>query len=379
MRNTQAQSTAHEMNVEMSVTRREAEIPPLVTGTSAKENDNTMSSSSDRFPVARRADEMENDDGHPCHNNPSQQQQPHNQISFTFSSHDAPQRNFPPPHPQGPDSSHDKSRPSHQANRPWNKWARPRSPNENLARNVRSRTASLTDEEEQQVVEPSATRITSTSASVTAESTVSSPNAHIEPSASLHQEAEGSRTETNNVRAVQVASSTQSHQAATVSSSTESFAASVPDEPHGAANNQAPAAVASAALSANNSVVCPFFYHESEGDPMAFCCAKCRCPPERAERYGGAISTGAEGDYCHRHCCHNIAQEEVSKNWLPPLQNLQDAMQQKLVEAMEREEDYPAPEPKTEDSRFVANRARKNAASLVRNNGKSRLRLLLFV
>jgi hypothetical protein len=93
---------------------------------------------------------------------------------------------------------------------------------------------------------------------------------------------------------------------------------------------------------------------------MAFCCAKCQCPQERVERYGGAISTGAEGDYHHRHCCHNISQVEVSENWIPPLQNLQDAMQNKLYEAMEEEEDYPAPEPKIENSRVVANRARKN-------------------
>ena len=56
--------------------------------------------------------------------------------------------------------------PSQEGNRPWNKWVRPGSPKENLGRKVRSRTASLTDEEErecrQQVV----------GTSVTAESTV---------------------------------------------------------------------------------------------------------------------------------------------------------------------------------------------------------------
>jgi hypothetical protein len=229
--------------------------------------------------------------------------------------------------------------------------------------------ASLTGEEEQEcrqkVVEPSA--ITSKSTSV-----ISSRNAHIEPPASQHQESEGSKTEANDVRALEVVSSTLSDPAAlvSVSSSTESAATSVPNQQTAdAASSQAPAAVPLAAIS-DNSDVCPFFYHETEGEPMAFCCAKCQCPPERVERYGGAISTGAEGDYYHRHCCHNISQEEVSENWLPPFQNLQDTMQNKLYEAMEKEEGYPVPEPTIENSRVVANRARKNTETQVRNNGE---------
>jgi hypothetical protein len=237
--------------------------------------------------------------------------------------------------------------------------------------------ASLTGEEEQEcrqkVVEPSA--ITSESTSV-----ISSRNAHIEPPASQHQESEGSKTEANDVRALEVVSSTLSDPAAlvSVSSSTESAATSVPNQQTAdAASSQAPAAVPLAAIS-DNSDVCPFFYHETEGEPMAFCCAKCQCPPERVERYGGAISTGAEGDYYHRHCCHNISQEEVSENWLPPFQNLQDTMQNKLYEAMEKEEGYPVPEPTIENSRVVANRARKNTETQVRNNDEIELPLDLL-
>jgi hypothetical protein len=175
--------------------------------------------------------------------------------------------------------------------------------------------------------------------------------------------------EANDVRTLEVVLSNRLNQAALVSSSTESAATSILDQPPAAVNNQAPAAVASASLS-HDSDICPFFYHETEGEPMAFCCAKCQCPQERVERFGGAISTGAEGDYHHRHCCHNISQVEVSENWIPPLQNLQDAIQNKLNEAMEEEEDYPAPEPKILNSRVVTNRARMNTETKVRNNGE---------
>jgi hypothetical protein len=376
---------------------RQCVINPAVTTlfSTTKTKNNTMSSSSGRFlPQARgkegketaqisnygpppggyspdihvrvarhyetesRQHNNEHHGGRQYQNNPSQQPEPGDQFSFTYSSHGVPQRNH-----DSRNSSPDQ-RPSQQGNRPWNKWGRPRSPKENLGRNVRSRTASLTGEEEQQVAEPNA--ITSESTSV-----ISSRNAHIEPPASHHQESEGSKTEANDVRALEVVSSTLSDPAAlvSVSSSTESAAFSVPNQPADVVSSQAPAAVPSAAIS-DNSEICPFFYHETEGEPMAFCCAKCQCPPERVERYGVAISTGAEGDYYHRHCCHNISQEEVSENWLPPFQNLQDTMQNKLYEALEKEEGYPVPEPKIESSLVVANRARMNTETQVRNNGE---------
>ena len=115
------------------------------------------------------------------------------------------------------------------------------------------------------------------------------------------------------------------------------------DNSHSNDDNELADAVHPDAIVSNN-YVCPFFYHEDDGDPMAFCCAKCRCSPERRALYKGRRSQQNANDYYHRHCCHKIRGDEVKDTWVPPLQEVQDGIQQRYSECLENEESYPRPQ-----------------------------------
>lgn len=91
-----------------------------------------------------------------------------------------------------------------------------------------------------------------------------------------------------------------------------------------------------------NDAECPFFYAE-DGDAMAFCCANCRCSPKRRAYYGDGASQAFEGDYWHRHCCHNV--KKADSNWLPPLQELLEQIDEKQGDYEEAGLDYPVPNP----------------------------------
>lgn len=113
-----------------------------------------------------------------------------------------------------------------------------------------------------------------------------------------------------------------------------------------------------------NDAECPFFYGE-DGDAMAFCCANCRCSPERRACYGDGVSQACEGDYWHRHCCHNV--KKADSNWLPPLQELLEKIGDKQAGYEEAGLDYPVPNPSIlTNSQPV--RSNTTADTQVRNN-----------
>lgn len=139
------------------------------------------------------------------------------------------------------------------------------------------------------------------------------------------------------------------------------------DSNSGEGNGHAAVAVTSASIQQFNENDVDTFFYAPDGDPMAFCCAYCRCSPERRETYGGECSQADCGDYYHRHCCHKIRWAEVETTWLPPLLELQEGIQKTQLEYLTEDESYPEPRP-TIITKSQVVKANANADTQVRNN-----------
>lgn len=339
------------------------------------------------------------------HQYPSQQE-PRNQHSFNSSSYNQTQRNYAPPRaeerrcdPRTSSYRRENEGPRPRRERQWNTWIRPGSQEEEVERIKRPRTASLTDEEEQDpqhsVGPNSATSPERASNEISAQAVAPAPTDVTETEENLPVEAFSRQEQQEPVRSMMgasVASSpavVSSTVAAAVVSSTPAAArqcemdrqatvAAYPDrEPSSDSSPATAVAMAAAAQSEHESSsssngICSFFYHDGEQDPMAFCCAKCRCTPEQRARYSDSVSQADDGDYFHRHCCHKVPREVVNENWLPPLQELQNGIYERQEDILlSGREHYPPPKPEVITRSQFGSRARRNRQNIetqVKNN-----------
>lgn len=267
-------------------------------------------------------------------------------------------RSYPPPNAERYDND-SRYYPYDNRKRPpqWNKWTkRSQYPvNQEPNRNVRSRTASLTDEEEneraQREREQQSTGSNGQAACREGDAAFATTSRRTDLPNVLHP-GQVISTMAPNINETAPAARVPSMAAAdrvrdeqriaTASSSqTPDAVARSSEQPETVPSSAAIAPANIQAENDDNEDLASYFYHEEDGDPMAFCCAKCRCSPDRRDQYGGAVSQAEEGEYYHRHCCHKINMAEVNSTWLPPLQEVQDTIQNKFVEAGEN--DYPKP------------------------------------